>query len=111
MPLTLTSELDMKRGMMPLGLLAGGLFAVGCERSEEAGRPHTPIQEKYQDGTAGASSELDGREGFNMPDSQNHPTMGQGKEEVRQGPTGPDSKLQPRTPTVASPLPAYQTAE
>lgn len=95
-----------------LGLLAGGLLGVGCGNlSEESGRPHTPIQEKYQDGAAGAASELDGREGFNMPDWQNHPTMGQGEEEVLQGPTGANSRLEPRTPTIPAPEPAYQTAE
>lgn len=100
------------RRMLAMGLLAGGLLVVGCgDLSEETGRPHTPIQEKYQDGAAGAASERDGREGFNMPDWQNHPTMGQGEEEARQGPTGPDSRLEPRTPTIPAPEESYQTAE
>lgn len=106
----------MKRGMQRMlalgGLLAGGLSVVGCgDLEEEAGRPHTPIQEKYQDGAAGAASERDGREGFNMPDWQNHPTMGQGEEEALQGPTGADSRLEPRTPTIPAPEEPYQTAE
>ncbi|QRK05908.1 hypothetical protein JQX13_38090 [Archangium violaceum] len=105
----------MKRGMrrvLTMGLLTGGLLVVGCGNlSEETGRPHTPIQNKYQDGAAGAASELDGREGFNMPDWQNHPTMGQGEEEALQGPTGADSRLEPQTPLISAPEEAYQAAD